>query len=187
MFKYQIILFLFIFSATSFAENGVVQSTESVAFDSAIELAEAEINFDESAALAKQQQLDTQSVAFDSAIELAEDEINFDESAALAKQQQLDTQIEFCAPCHGKNGISNLPIYPNLAGQHQQYLLKQLLAFKYRRRKDAVMSPMVSRLNEDELVELAAYYASLSSGISHIEINGEFNASPETNENSNEN
>ncbi|OUS30051.1 hypothetical protein A9Q98_05500 [Thalassotalea sp. 42_200_T64] len=155
MFKYLIILFLFLFSATISAENSLVQSSESVAIDSSIAL--------------------------------AEDEINFDQAAELAKQQRLKTQVEFCAPCHGKNGLSSLPIYPNLAGQHQQYLLKQLLAYKYRRRKDAVMSPMVSRLNEDELVELAHYYASLSSDISQVEINGEFNESSEASENTNEN
>lgn len=104
--------------------------------------------------------------------EIAEQEIEFDEQQLLLKQKKLKTHIEFCAPCHGKTGISEVPIYPNLAGQHQDYLLKQLLAFKYRRRKDTIMQSMVSRLNEDDMLELAKYYASLSNGITKINLAG---------------
>ncbi|WOH36130.1 cytochrome c [Thalassotalea fonticola] len=108
-------------------------------------------------------------------LEIAEQEINFDEQQLLIKHQKLKTQIEFCAPCHGKNGLSDVPIYPNLAGQHQEYLFKQLLAFKYRRRKDPIMQGMVSRLNEEDMLELAKYYASLSNGITQPKLTGAAN------------
>ena len=108
-------------------------------------------------------------------LHIAEQEIDFDEQQLLLKQKKLNTQIEFCAPCHGKNGLSDVPIYPNLAGQHQEYLLKQLLAFKYRRRKDSIMQGMVSRLNEDDMLELAKYYANISIGFSQTNVTGEAN------------
>ncbi|WNC72617.1 cytochrome c [Thalassotalea psychrophila] len=108
-------------------------------------------------------------------ITLAQQELDFDEQQLLLKQKRLKTHIEFCAPCHGKTGISVVPIYPNLAGQHQEYLLKQLLAFKYRRRKDAVMQGMVSRLNEDDMLELAKYYANISIGPSQPNPTGDVN------------
>lgn len=108
-------------------------------------------------------------------LKIAEHEIDFDQKQLLLKQQKLKTQIEFCAPCHGKNGQSDLPIYPNLAGQHQEYLLKQLLAFKYRRRKDIIMQGMVTRLSEDDMLELAKYYASLSNGIAQTNLTGAAN------------
>ena len=106
---------------------------------------------------------------------LAEQELEFDQQKMLLKQKKLKTHIEFCAPCHGKTGLSVVPIYPNLAGQHQEYLLKQLLAFKYRRRKDTIMQGMVSRLNEDDMLEIAKYYANISIGFSQTNLTGEAN------------
>ena len=108
---------------------------------------------------------------------MAQQEINFDEQQRLLKQQKLTTHINFCAPCHGKLGLSSVAIYPNHAAQHQDYLFKQLLAFKYRRRKDPIMEDMVTRLNEEDMLELARYYASLSNGIAQINSTGEANES----------
>ncbi|AWL13361.1 Cytochrome c-554(548) [Saliniradius amylolyticus] len=67
-----------------------------------------------------------------------------------------------CVACHGQNGIAQIPMYPNLAGQKEQYLLQQLKAFKEGSRKNMVMSPMVQPLSEEDMKNLAAYYASLS-------------------------
>lgn len=66
-----------------------------------------------------------------------------------------------CAACHGANGISQIPMYPNLAGQKAQYTLKQLKAFKDGTRKDPVMSPMAMPLSDADMANLAAYYESL--------------------------
>lgn len=66
-----------------------------------------------------------------------------------------------CAACHGANGISAIPMYPNLAGQKEQYLLKQLKDFKSGNRKDPVMAPMAMALSDADMANLAAYYASL--------------------------
>lgn len=67
-----------------------------------------------------------------------------------------------CAACHGSAGISPTPIWPNLAGQKEQYLLAQLKAFKEGTRQNAQMAPMVAGLSDDDMANLAAYYASLS-------------------------
>lgn len=66
-----------------------------------------------------------------------------------------------CVACHGANGISAIPMYPNLAGQKEQYLLKQLKDFKSGARKDPVMAPMTMALSDADMANLAAYYASL--------------------------
>ncbi len=66
-----------------------------------------------------------------------------------------------CAACHGPAGISASPIWPNLAGQKEQYLIKQIKAFKAGIRKDPSMAPMVAPLTEEDIKNLAAYYSSL--------------------------
>lgn len=66
-----------------------------------------------------------------------------------------------CAACHGPAGISNNPLWPNLAGQKAGYTVKQLKAFKSGERKDPLMSPMAAPLTEDDMNNLAAYFESL--------------------------
>jgi len=66
-----------------------------------------------------------------------------------------------CGGCHGANGISALPIYPNLAGQKEAYLLKQMKAFKDGTRKDPTMNQMVKTLSDADLANLSAYYAGM--------------------------
>lgn len=66
-----------------------------------------------------------------------------------------------CAACHGANGISAAPMWPNLAGQKEAYLVKQIKAFKNGERKDPSMAPMVAALTDADIENLAAYYASL--------------------------
>jgi len=66
-----------------------------------------------------------------------------------------------CAACHGAAGISAVPMYPNLAGQKEAYLAKQLKDFKSGARKDPVMAPMAMGLSDEDVANIAAYYASL--------------------------
>lgn len=66
-----------------------------------------------------------------------------------------------CAACHGAEGISTAPDYPNLAGQKEQYLSNQLLAFRAGTRSNALMSPMAQPLSDEDIADLAAYYSSL--------------------------
>ena len=66
-----------------------------------------------------------------------------------------------CASCHGAAGISANPMWPNLAGQKEQYLAKQITAFRDGTRTDAMMAPMVKGLSDADVANLAAYFSSL--------------------------
>ena len=65
-----------------------------------------------------------------------------------------------CGACHGADGNSANPLWPKLAGQHAPYLVKQLKDFKSGARKDPVMAPMAAPLSDQDMENLAAYYAS---------------------------
>jgi cytochrome c553 len=66
-----------------------------------------------------------------------------------------------CAGCHGADGNSTIPMYPKLAGQHEQYLVKAIKAYKSGDRKDPTMAPMAATLTSDADIEnVAAYFAS---------------------------
>lgn len=65
-----------------------------------------------------------------------------------------------CAACHGNDGVSPLPVNPNLAGQHPEYLFKQLRNFKSGERSNAIMMGVVATLSDEDMRDLAAYYAS---------------------------
>lgn len=65
-----------------------------------------------------------------------------------------------CAACHGADGNSLSPVWPKLAGQHPDYILKQLHAFKSGDRKDPLMSPMALPLSDQDMEDLAAYFSS---------------------------
>lgn len=65
----------------------------------------------------------------------------------------------FCANCHGDNGNSKYPDVPNLAGQHPDYLLKQMDAFLTGARKNTFMEGMIKVLNEHDKAAIALFYA----------------------------
>lgn len=65
-----------------------------------------------------------------------------------------------CSMCHGPQGISQANS-PNLAGQYEAVIYKQLKDFQAGARTNAVMSPMVTTLSDQDMRDLAAYYASL--------------------------
>lgn len=65
-----------------------------------------------------------------------------------------------CAVCHGQNGIAIAPDAPNLAGQPEDYLAAQLKAYRDGVRKHEVMSLMARPLNDVDIADLAAWYAS---------------------------
>lgn len=65
-----------------------------------------------------------------------------------------------CAACHGVDGNSTNPIWPKLAGQHESYLVKQLLYFTDGERDNSTMKGMAAGLSEQDREDLAAYFAS---------------------------
>ena len=70
------------------------------------------------------------------------------------------TKAVVCSACHGIDGNSINPLWPNLAGQHAAYLAKQMKAFRSGERKDPVMGPMAAGLSDADIDDLAAFYAS---------------------------
>jgi cytochrome c553 len=65
-----------------------------------------------------------------------------------------------CAACHGPNGVSVGPEFPNLAGQYQDYLERALTHYKNGKRKNAIMTAQVANLSQKDILDLAAYFAS---------------------------
>jgi len=65
-----------------------------------------------------------------------------------------------CVACHGTDGIGILPEYPNLAGQHEDYLRHALEAYRSGQRKNPVMGGMAAALTSADIRELARYYSS---------------------------
>ena len=65
-----------------------------------------------------------------------------------------------CLACHGMEGNSANPEWPNLAGQHASYVARQLKHFKAGERTNPLMSPMAMTLADQDVEDLAVYYAS---------------------------
>ena len=65
-----------------------------------------------------------------------------------------------CAACHGVDGVSIVPAQPNLGGQNVKYLYKQLVNFKSGYRKNGIMQSQVANLSQQDLANVAGYYAS---------------------------
>ena len=69
-----------------------------------------------------------------------------------------------CVGCHGANGISANPIWPNLAGQHAQYVVLSLKAYKNQERKSAnaaQMYPFAGQLSDADMENIAAFVSGL--------------------------
>lgn len=69
-----------------------------------------------------------------------------------------------CQSCHGASGKASVSLYPNLAGQNSDYLVHALQAYKKGDRSNGqaeVMKAFVAGLSDDDMADLAAYYASL--------------------------
>ncbi len=65
-----------------------------------------------------------------------------------------------CAGCHGVDGNSSIGANPRLAGQYESYLLQALKRYKSGQRKDMLMANMVAALSEQDMKDLAAWFAS---------------------------
>jgi cbb3-type cytochrome c oxidase subunit III len=74
----------------------------------------------------------------------------------VAKGQAIAGQV--CAACHGADGNAIAPTFPKLAGQHAEYLYKELTNFKSGERANAVMGPYAAALSDDDMHNVAAYF-----------------------------
>lgn len=74
---------------------------------------------------------------------------------------QPPAQTTLCSTCHGLNGISNNPLWPNLAGQKKDYLIKQIKDFKSKQRHDPLMSPIAETISPQDIGIISEYFSKL--------------------------
>ena len=77
-------------------------------------------------------------------------------NVATGRQKALQ-----CQTCHGLDGLSKLPEAPNLGGQPEPYLVKSLNDFRKGVRKNDMMSLVVQPLSDQDVADLAAFYAAI--------------------------
>lgn len=82
--------------------------------------------------------------------------------AAAAVQAVGPAQAQVCTACHGPDGNSSSPIWPNLAAQNPSYLVAQLKAFKSGVRENPAMSPMLTALEGKDFNDIANFFAAQS-------------------------
>ena len=95
-------------------------------------------------------------VIFSLVVSLGVTGIAFAKGDASAGKDKVAT----CAACHGATGVSAAPIYPNLAGQGERYLAKQITEIKAGNRVVPEMVPFVGSLTQQDIDDIAAFYAS---------------------------
>lgn len=83
--------------------------------------------------------------------------------------QDARTKAAACGACHGPDGNSVNPEWPNLAGQHPGYLVAQLQAFKSGVRKNPNMSAMAAPLSDQDMTDLASYFAGQTTKIASVD------------------
>lgn len=91
---------------------------------------------------------------------------------AAAPSQAEQTVQTVCAACHAADGNSVMAANPKLAGQHSEYLLKQLQEFKEGKRANAVMGGMVANLTEEDMKAMATYFSSQKPTLGKAKSNG---------------
>lgn len=81
-------------------------------------------------------------------------------STAAGSVEAGQAKSGMCMGCHGMDGNSVNPEWPNLASQHASYILRQLKGFKANERTNPLMTPMAVMLQEQDIEDLAAYFSS---------------------------
>jgi len=64
-----------------------------------------------------------------------------------------------CVACHGKSGVGTMDEYPNLAGQHADYIVQALNDYRLGKRKNPIMQPFAQQLSQDDIKALAKFFA----------------------------
>jgi len=83
-------------------------------------------------------------------------------SAASAGNPELGkAKSATCVACHGEDGRGTAPNFPVLAGQYADYLELALKQYRSGERNNALMAPMAAGLSDDDIADLAAYYAAM--------------------------
>lgn len=67
--------------------------------------------------------------------------------------------VQSCVACHGDEGRSQIDRYPSLAGEDEEFLFEEMKAFRDGDRQDPEMTPQVARFDDQQLADIAAYFA----------------------------
>lgn len=78
-------------------------------------------------------------------------------------------KAQTCAGCHGPEGRSPNPMYPVLAGQYADYLVHALKSYQSGQRRDPIMSGLAAPLTEEDMKDLAAWFAAQKNGLRVLE------------------
>jgi cytochrome c553 len=70
-----------------------------------------------------------------------------------------------CEACHGPDGKGTNPMYPVIAGQYEDYLVHALKAYRDGTRNNAIMAGLAAPLSDEDIKDLAAYYAAMPSAL----------------------
>jgi cytochrome c553 len=71
-----------------------------------------------------------------------------------------------CVSCHGQDGVAIAPMYPSLAGQHGDYLVRAIEEYRKGGRKNPVMKGFAATLKDDDAQVIARYFSHLAPGLS---------------------
>jgi cytochrome c553 len=104
----------------------------------------------------------------DIAAYIAQDQRSGASTAVTGNAAAGKDKAAICGSCHGEDGNSTITSNPRLAGQHQGYLMKALTDYKSGARKNAIMTGMVQSLSEEDIKDIAAFYASQKKGLATI-------------------
>ncbi|CAN5283672.1 N/A [soil metagenome] len=85
----------------------------------------------------------------------------FEQAAAVESDHRGDAPAEAaaCVSCHGEAGVAPSPAFPHLAGQYADYLARSLRQYKSGERRNPIMAGFAAQLGEEDIEELAAWYA----------------------------
>jgi cytochrome c553 len=101
--------------------------------------------------------------AFLSRIKFAE---NIDQNEAFGDPELGKKKAENCASCHGNKGKSTSPGFPSLIGQYETYLIHALQQYRNGKRSNPMMTGMAAALSDEDIENIAAFYASQKKGLS---------------------
>jgi cytochrome c553 len=80
-------------------------------------------------------------------------------------QGSVPQAAQLCVSCHGQDGVAVAPIYPSLAGQHEDYIVRALDEYKHGGRKNAIMRGFAANLSEADISTIAGYFSHLTPGL----------------------
>ena len=85
---------------------------------------------------------------------------SFKSKIATPEDVKIIDEANSCVGCHGVDGNSEVPTFPRIAGQYEDYLYQSLKSYKNGKRNNAIMNGVASTLNDDQMKRLSKYFAS---------------------------